>query len=465
MSTIAPATTGLAALTQFTWEPQPAAQGLVNDLVETLLTRCPEAERLSNRMLRESGTRFIDWVDSIEAPRTPELRDRLRATGWVSRPMAGAPDCWINERGIFPRVALSDGPVLKVGIKVESVGDFVQAHRLFSSPVIGEALGQFRATRACRGDDAEVWAIERHGWLGFSPPVFDPVKAAMAEAHRDRLRRRRRDFPEDELGVRLLHQLLDESIADIGRDWTCDIFFRCEREHWQRRNRAAQVQWARQDRLGLGWANHDHHTYRSSRDNFPSLVATWEKLGFVARERFYAGHEAGWGAQVMEHPVTGITTFNDVDLSPEELMADFSHAPLAPRRELGTVGLWCALHGDSVLQAGMHHLEATFDFDVLVEQLDRAEVRTMAPFTAFAWLRQAFTEGERWPVAEERLQRLLERGLVTPAQAAVFRHEGALGSHLENLERNDGFKGFNQQGVSDIIARTDPRQQAALVLA
>jgi hypothetical protein len=38
---------------------------------------------------------------------------------------------------------------------------------------------------------------------------------------------------------------------------------------------------------------------------------------------------------------------------------------------------------------------------------------------------------------------------------------GALGSHLENLERNDGFKGFNQKGVSDIIARTDPRRQAA----
>jgi len=355
--------------------------------------------------------------------------------------------------------------VLKVGIKVECVGDFLQAHRNFISPVIGEALGQFRAARACKADDAEVWVIERHGWLGFAPPVFDPVKAAMAEAHRDRLRRRRRDYPEDELGFRLLHQLLDEAIADIGRDWTCDIFFSCEREHWQRRNRAAQVQWARQDRLGLGWANHDHHTYRSSRENFPSLVNTWEKLGFKARERFYAGHEAGWGAQVMEHPVTGITTFNDVDLSPEELLADFSHGGLAPRSELGTVGLWCGLHGDSILQAGMHHLEAMFSFEALVDQLERVDIRTMAPFTTFPWLRQAFTEGERWPVAEERLQRLLDRGVITPAQAAIFRHEGALGSHLENLERNDGFKGFNQQGVSDIIARTDPRQQAALVLA
>ena len=34
---------------------------------------------------------------------------------------------------------------------------------------------------------------------------------------------------------------------------------------------------------------------------------------------------------------------------------------------------------------------------------------------------------------------------------------GAVGSHLENLERNDGFKGFNQTGVTEIIKETDPR--------
>ena len=35
---------------------------------------------------------------------------------------------------------------------------------------------------------------------------------------------------------------------------------------------------------------------------------------------------------------------------------------------------------------------------------------------------------------------------------------GAIGSHLENLERRNGYKGFNQKGVSDIIERTDPRK-------
>ena len=37
----------------------------------------------------------------------------------------------------------------------------------------------------------------------------------------------------------------------------------------------------------------------------------------------------------------------------------------------------------------------------------------------------------------------------------------AIGSHLENLQRKGGFKGFNQHAVSLIIAKADPRKQAA----
>ena len=43
-------------------------------------------------------------------------------------------------------------------------------------------------------------------------------------------------------------------------------------------------------------------------------------------------------------------------------------------------------------------------------------------------------------------------------QARQFHEQGAIGSHLENLERNEGFKGFNQTGVSEIISATDPRK-------
>ena len=114
------------------------------------------------------------------------------------------------------------------------------------------------------------------------------------------------------------------------------------------------------------------------------------------------------------------------------------------------------------LRACMHHLEGTFDFVNLRDQMTRdAGIRTMKPFTDFSYLRQAFTEGERWPVQEKRIAALLSRKLITSDQADMFRKEGAIGSHLENLERNDGFKGFNQKGVSEIINATDPRRQAA----
>ena len=256
--------------------------------------------------------------------------------------------------------------------------------------------------------------------------------------------------------------MIDAAIADLGTDYTCDQFFSIEREYWQRRNRAAQVQKARQDRLGLGWANHDHHTYRASRSHFARLIGIFEKLGFHCRERFYAGREAGWGAQVLEQPNAGIVIFADVDLSPDELATDFAHEPLSERHELGTVGLWCGLHGESFLSAGMHHLECQFDFEALKSQLkSEAGVTVMKPFTDFPYLRQAFTEGERWPVSPDRIEKLLGEGRITAEQAAAFCREGAIGSHLENLERNAGFKGFNQTGVSEIISATDPRKHLA----
>jgi hypothetical protein len=164
----------------------------------------------------------------------------------------------------------------------------------------------------------------------------------------------------------------------------------------------------------------------------------------------------------LEQPTAGVVIFADVDLSPDEVMDDFSHGGLSPRQALGTVGLWCALHGEAFLEAGMHHLECQFDFDALKQQLEGgAGVKVMKPFTNFPHLRQAFTEGEVWPVREERIARLLSASRITSEQASQFREKGALGSHLENLERNQGFKGFNQTGISEIIARTDPRAQHA----
>ncbi|HMH60805.1 MAG TPA: hypothetical protein VK561_05860, partial [Bradyrhizobium sp.] len=240
-------------------------------------------------------------------------------------------------------------------------------------------------------------------------------------------------------------------------------FFRQERAYWEGRNRAGREQKRRQDSLGLGWANHDHHTFRSSRKHFVDLMKAWEMLGFHRRERYYAGSQAGWGAQIVEQPIEGITIFNDVDLFSDETEIDFSREPLSPEeKKLRTVGLWVGLHGESFLDAGMHHLECRFDYELLREQLAAAHIKTMAPFSDFPFLKQAFTQGERWAVRPERITRLRTRGLLTEEQAQKFAHEGAIGSHLENLQRKGGFKGFNQKSVSVIIEATDPRKQDAV---
>jgi hypothetical protein len=456
-------TAAAEALTRFTWERQPEAGRLVAQLVQEFLSRSPGATRLAERMRAETGTRFVDWVDSIDLSARMGFEKRIVAAGYVERPEYGRTGvrCWTHPGGVFPWIFVDEyprSPDIQVTIKVESVADFAAANGL-ELKVHEPPLSRVRFLMIADGEKAAFGAVERHGFRGGDPPQVRPGFQKEVLRLQEVFRCRPRSFASEEEGFAWAESMFDDAIRAVGRHVTCDLFFAAEREYWQRRNRAAQFQKSRQDRLGLGWANHDHHTYRCSRRWFSRLIGLWEKLGFEIRERFYAGAEAGWGAQVCEQPVTGIITFNDVDLSPQELMNDFSHEPLPERQELGTVGLWCGLHGESFLEAGMHHLECQFDFASLKEQMEReAGIKVMKPFTDFAYLRQAFTEGERWPVREERIRRLLEKGQITQEQARQFRENGAIGSHLENLERNDGFKGFNQKGVSEIISKTDPRK-------
>jgi hypothetical protein len=442
----------LNPLQAFHWQPQPQAERFVRGIVGDFLSKNHFAAGLAQRMKEETGTRFYDWIAYISlGTGDPRLRE-IDEVGYTK-----SGDIFEHHGGMFPPIVVGNEKQTEIGIKVESIADFLAANGV-EMEIVGEPLSAVRKATVTKENGTMLVVMEKNGARVWDQPGKSATRVTERLHHLEKLRTRKRDFEDDAQGFAHLNRLLDDAIGELGRDLACDLFFAAEREYWQRKNRAAQVQKARQDKLGLGWANHDHHTYRSSREHFADLIGVHEKLGLVCRERFYAGKEAGWGAQVMEQPVTGIITFNDVDLSPEELVGDFSHEPLAKRKTLGTVGLWCALHGEAILQAGMHHLEAQFDFESLRDQLEKEDVRTMKPFTNFTYLRQAFTEGERWKVSEKRITRALAVGYISEDQARQFREQGAIGSHLENLERNEGFKGFNQTGVSEIIAATDPRK-------
>jgi hypothetical protein len=442
------------------FHPEPIASALAMRLVSGIFERSPAAQKLASDLLAATGTRFRDVLDVLSLEATAELRQELRRAGFVRTGEADGAELWEHTCALFPLFELRDQPKPRAFVRVDSIVDFIEATR--TSPIVLEGEAGALVRRVLVADDgAELWVVERltdRRRTTSASAVREGPGAALVERHLQAFRLRPRPLDDAALGFDAALELIRAAQRDLGETAACELFFEAERRFYTLRNRAARAQKARQDALGLGWFNRDHHTYRSSRASFRSLVAVLEALGLHCRERFYAGHEAGWGAQVMEHAGLGICVFADVDLSPEEVTGDFAHRGLEPRSKLGTVGLWCELHGEAFVAAGMHHLECQFDFDAVRQALSAEGVATMPPFTDYPHLKQAFTAGEIWRIAPARLERAVSLGFLSAEQAERIAREGALGSHFEVLERNDGYKGFNQAGINKIIEATDPRR-------
>lgn len=445
----------------FDWPLADDAEQLLRMRLENFLDRNGFARHLSQSMLDLTGTDFFEWIDHFILP--AEDAEKLQAAGFAEdKVLTGhnSEPVYEHPRATLPRVLLRPGraeSAAVIAIRPEFVADFVARQNL-ASAVEGEPFSRYRRVVVAEERGAQLEAIERRGYRGFIPaPLGRDELRAIIKA-RELWQTRQRRFENEAEGFERAGKVLNQVLTLIPRDVACRLFFENERAYWESRNRAARIQKHKQDQLGLGWGNHDHHTFRCSREYFLDLIEFLSRLGLIKRERYYAGAEAGWGAQILENQVTSIVVFADVDLLPEEREIDFSTTRLPAAASLGTVGLWVGLHGESLLEAGMHHLEARFEFDRLRAQLQDEGVNLMKPFSDFSFLRQAFTQGERWPVRRARAARLLSGGLISREHFDRFMHEGALGSHLENLQRHGGYKGFNQKSVSVVIAATDPRK-------
>lgn len=436
-----------------TWTTQPEAAALVAATLNDALAAVPEAQALAVRLRDDIGVRLIDILDYICLPEGSDVSPFL-ATGW--EPDAADPTVLRNPTGLFP-VVLTRGQQTVIGFKVEYVHEFVAAQGL-RAPVEGAMHAPFRRVRFAEADGVAFDAIERRGSRGFEPD--DPSAATLraAQLHLQTFRTRRRAFDSVGAAYDATDAMVAAAVADLGQDWACWLWLRAEREYWESRNAVGRLQKARQDAHGIGWANQDHHTYDSSREWFHRCVGVLEALGFECRELFYAGDAAGWGSQILEQPAIGSVIFADIDLAPDELDIDFAHMELEPLPFLRRAGLWCGLHGESMLEAGINHLECMYDHERLARQLEGEGVSFMEPFSDFPHLYQALSVGEWWAVDPARVDALEQAGYITAEAAEDFRLYGSIGSHLENLERNDGFKGFNQPGIDGVLRVIDPRK-------
>jgi hypothetical protein len=442
----------------FQWECQPQAENLVLSLVKQACQSSPTLSQLEQDLLRQTSTRLFDWVDHVAVPHSDAFLQQLQAVGFVKQG-EGVPSVFAHPGAQLPRVVLEPSSAIEVGlaVTVDSIADFLMVHGGSQQPIEGALFGDFRRCQISVEKQMALWVIERRGTLSLQPTRETPQQLHVYRQALEKWMTRPRAEDNEDQAMQQTIELTRELIQLVGQQRAAWTVLEGERRYWQARNRAGQIQKNRQDGLGMGWANHDHHTFRSSRRHFTQLVHVFELLGFHCRERFYAGEEAGWGAQVMENPVCRLVLFLDVDLAPHEIAQDFAHDPLPETEQLGTIGLWCALHGDSILKAGMHHLEAQFMFEDLAHELEKQDVHMMNPFSSFPYLKQAFTVGEKWEVDPKRVRRLVEQGKLTAEQGQHFLLQGAIGSHLENLQRREGYKGFNQKNVSLIIKQTDPR--------
>ena len=443
----------------FFWQRHAKAEQWLLEHLDGFCKQNPCLQLLSERFLKQASCRLYDWVDHLQLLDSPTLSRQLSELGF--EPRSNLEQLVYSHSGaLLPDILLSDnyaGSEAVVALRVECIGDFLQTNG-FQAKIEGSPFGTYRRASLGVENGISLSVVERRDRRVFQPQGLTDSEVRDYLAAVELWQCRSRNSDDEELAWEEAQRIAGQLTQLVGTDQAAQIVCQGERNYWLTRNFVGRLQKSRQDTLGLGWANHDHHTFRSSRRNFVRLVELFSGLGFHCRERFYAGREAGWGAQVMENPEAGLSLFLDVDLAPEEVSTDFSRQDLSEQEDLGTIGLWCALHGDSIFEAGMHHLAARCDFQRLGADIADYGESFMAPFSDFSYLKQAFSIAERWQPDSVRVTRLVAAGRISAEQGDKFLTEGAIGSHLENIQRNEGYKGFNKKNVSAIIRQTDPRK-------
>lgn len=413
------------------------------------------AKRFASKIEETSSSKFLYWIDHLVLPEDDIDHEALTEMGFQVDPNTKDPRMvYRHPRSIFFPVLVHHEETFELSLKPENIEAFKAANGL-TNDIVGGRYAPFRRLNIKETQSFLLSAVERRGSTGFA--VREGKNKRYGEALAA-FQQRQRTFPTEKAGVEQTTKLVEHQLQALPETRVADAFFRMERQYWLQRNEDARIQKQRQDRMGLGYGNHDHHTFRCSRTNYASIIELFETMGLQSREAFYAGEKAGWGAQILEMPTYEIVVFADVDLGPKEKEKDFSHEGLDTQKQLGTVGLWVELHGESLLEAGMHHLAARYRFTQIKHDLAPYDVNFMAPFSEYPFLKQAFSQGTTWSPRKKQLNRLLARERISHTQYEKFQ-DGAIGSHLENIERNQGFKGFNQESVSAILERTDPREQ------
>jgi hypothetical protein len=376
-------------------------------------------------------TRLCDWVDHLAFAEGNGRAELLAEQGFTLHHQAADYRYYHHPSGAIPGVALYRTTMLpSLYVRVESVADYLLV-RGQSTSIEGGPLTPYRRSSVAVDNGIALWVCERRGSWTLKPAASPEGYLDRYLQARERWRTRPRDWEDEEEALRqaLLRAANMQSL--VGSATAAALVLEGERDYYQSRNQAAQLQKSRLDHLGLGWASPACHVFASSRAKLATAFQLFELLGFRLLRTLHAGEEAGWGMALFRHPDLRAAVCCKVDLSAQELAQALASRPLlAAQPKLGETGLWCGLHGESLLKAGMQLLAIPLESSQLrsccqehgigIVEESRA-VKELLPFT---------TEPERWPVSARRLRQLVQEGQLTDEAARGLVSDGAAGSVL-----------------------------------
>ncbi len=372
------------------------ALSAIQEQLDKFCASIPALAELEAKIAQRTASPLLDWVDALHLIAEPQRRCKWIELGWL--PSASSPDHEVLrfEGDELPPIVLHTGLTARLDLRVQSLESFLATHGLaFNARIQGSPGSPLR--RAAWGQNGlrTFGVVERRGTFEFDPRRCEALDPARLEHWAQMLRGRARCHSDDAKGLDELGRVLDQAVAELGEGPVASLFLSTEREYWQWRNQAARIQFRRQQGLGLGWGNHGKHIYRCSEELFEATQALFAKLGFV-----YKGdddRQEHVRRLELAHPFSASRIVLETYLG--ELGGSDPHSP----------GMWTALHGESLMQAGMHRLCA-------VQHRARAG--------------DCVGEGETWSVDPQRVRGLLRAGRISAEVAEELIERGAAGSEL-----------------------------------
>jgi len=159
---------------EFQWKCEPEAEALIKRYLERAVVGNEFLHKLQYELQVATSTRLFDWIDHIEIDDTDAIAQELVKTGFILRYTSDNWRCFYHPGAQLPQFALKKKHDHRIGValQVDSIADFLMAHKL-SVSIEGSPFSGYRRATVSREGDNYVCIVERRGSNALDPMELD----------------------------------------------------------------------------------------------------------------------------------------------------------------------------------------------------------------------------------------------------------------------------------------------------